>query len=163
MDANQNGIALLILIHSLLHTFEEHRKLADRLSDMKMAFYKLHQGKYMKLKWYHEIFLAQVEVLDEVGVTIPNTALIQQVAEQHGRGVPTVADQAEAKQIALAIQFIKGTNTSHKPYLSHLRNSYLDGLDVYPNTVQEVYNILQRHEETHNLPTVEGDGIAFTQ
>ena len=163
MDANQNGIALLILFCSLLHTFEERRKLADGLSDVKMAFYELRQGKFMKLKQYHEIFLAQVEVLDEVGVTIPNTALIQQVAEQQGRGVPTAADQAEAKQIALAIQFIKGTNASHKPYLSHLRNSYLDGLDVYPNTVQETYNILQRREETHNVPTVEGDGIAFAQ
>ena len=59
--------------------------------------------------------------------------------------------------------FIKGTNANHKPYLSHLRNSYLDGLDVYPNTVQEAYNILQRREELHNVPTVEGDGIAFAQ
>ena len=143
MGANQNGIALLILIHSLLHTFEERHKLADGLSDMNMAFYKLCQGKYMKLEWYHKIFLAQVEVLDEVGVTIPDTTLIQHVAEQHGRGVPIVADHEEAKQIALAIQFIKGTNASHKLYLSHLRNSYLDGLDVYPNTVQEAYNILQ--------------------
>ena len=93
LDANQNGIALLTLIRSLLHTFEERRKLGDGLSDVKMAFYKLRQGKYMKLERYHELFLAQVEVLDEVGVTIPDTALIQQVAEQHGRGVPTAADR----------------------------------------------------------------------
>ena len=66
IGANQNGIALLILIRSLLHTFEERRKLADGLSDVKMAFYKLRQGKYMKLERYHEIFLAQVEVLEEV-------------------------------------------------------------------------------------------------
>ena len=163
MDANQNGIALLILIRSLLHTFEERCKLADGLLDMKMAFYKLRQGKYMKLEQYHEIFLAQVEVLDKVGVSIPDTTLIQQVAEQHGRGVPMAADREEAKQIALAIQFIKGTNANHKPYLSHLRNSYLDGLDVYPNTIQEAYNILQCHEETHNVPSLEGDGIAFAQ
>ena len=92
MDANQNGIALLILIRSLLHTFEERRKLPDGLLDVKMAIYKLRQGKYIKLERYHEIFLAQVEVLDEVGVTIPDTALMQQVAEQHGRGVPMAAD-----------------------------------------------------------------------
>ena len=117
----------------------------------------------MKLERYHELFLAQVEVMDEVGVTIPDFALIQQVAEQHGRGVATAADRAEAKQIALAIQFIKGTNANHKPYLTHLRNSYLDGLDVYPNTVQEAYNILQHREEAHNVPTVESDGVAFAQ
>ena len=111
---------------------------------MKMALYKLRQGKYMKLERYHELFLAQVDVLNEVGVTIPDTALVQHVVEQHGRGEPAAADHEEAKQIALTIQFIKGTNASHKPYLSHLQNSYLDGLDMYPNNVQEVYNILQR-------------------
>ena len=163
VGANQNGIALLVLIHSLLHTFEERRKIADGLSDMKMAFYKLRQGKYMKLECYHEIFLTQVEVLDEVGVTITDTALMQHVAEQHGRGVPIAADHEEAKQMALTIQFIKGTNTSHKPYLSHLCNSYLDGLDVYPNTVQEAYNILQQCEKVHNIPTLEGDGIVLAQ
>ena len=163
IGASQNGVALLVLIRSLLHTFEEQRKLADGLSDVKMAFYKLRQGKYMRLERYHELFLAQVDVLNEVGVTIPDAALVQHVAEQHGRGVPIEADHEEAKQIALTIQFIKGTNASHKPYLSHLRNSYLDGLDVYPNTVQEAYNILQRREELHNVPTVEGDGIAFAQ
>ena len=113
MDANQNGIVLMTLIRSLLHTFEECRKLADALSDVKRAFYKLRQGKYMKLERYHEIFLAQVKVLDEVVVSIADTTLIQQVVEQHGRGAPTAADQEEAKQIALAIQFIKGTNRQH--------------------------------------------------
>ena len=146
-----------------LHTFEERRKLSDGLSDVKMAFYKLCQGKYMKLECYHEIFLAQVEVLDEVGVTIADAALVQHVAQQHGRDEPVATDNEEAKQIALAIQFIKGTNASHKPYLAHLRNSYLDRLDVYPNTVQEAYNILQRREEIHGMPPVDGEGVAFAQ
>ena len=163
IGANQNGIALLVLIQSFLHTFEERRKLADSLSDVKMAFYKLHQGKYMKLERYHEIFIAQVEVLDEVGVTVADTALVQHVAEQHSRDKPVAADHEEAKQIALTIQFIKRTNASHRPYLNHLRNSYLDGLDGYPNTVQEAYNILHRRDEIHGVPPVDGDGVAFTQ
>ena len=154
---------MLILIRSLLHTFEERRKLADGLSDVKMAFYKLRQGKYIKLERYHEIFLAQVEVLDQVGVTIADSALIQHVAEQHGRDIPVAADNDEAKQIALAMQFIKGTNASHRTYLAHLRNSYLDGLDVYPSTVQEAYNILQRHEEIHGVPPVDAEGVSFAQ
>ena len=97
----------------------------------------------MKLECDHEIFLAQVEVLDEVGVTVADIALVQHVAQQHGRDEPVAADHEEAKQIELSIQFIKGTNASHKPYLTHLRNSYLHRLDVCPNTVQEAYNILQ--------------------
>ena len=77
--------------------------------------------------------------------------------------VPIAADHEEAKQMVLTIQFIKGTNASHKPYLSHLHKSNLDGLDVYPNTVQEAYNILQQCEQVHNVPTLEGDGVLFTQ
>ena len=88
-------------------------------------------------------FFVQVDVMNKVGVTIPDTALVQHVVEKHGRGAPIATGHEEAKQIALTIQFIKGTNASHKPYLSHLRNSYLDRLDVYLNTVQEAYNILQ--------------------
>ena len=34
---------------------------------------------------------------------------------------------------------------------------------MYPNTVQEAYNILQRREEVHNIPMLEGDRIAFAQ
>ena len=71
MDANQNGIALLILICSLLHTFEERRKLADGLSDVKMAFYKLRQGKYMKLEWYHEISLLKSKCWMKWGLPSP--------------------------------------------------------------------------------------------
>ena len=34
---------------------------------------------------------------------------------------------------------------------------------MYPSTVQEAYNILQRCEEAHNVPSLEGDGVAFAQ
>ena len=100
-------------------------------------------------------------------VTVQNivvsAALVQHIAQQHGRDEQVAVDNEEAKQLALAIQFIKGTNASPKPYLAHLRNSYLDGLDIYPNTVQEAYNILQRREEIHSMPPVDGDGVAFAQ
>ena len=96
-------------------------------------------------------------------MAIADIALVRHFAQQHGRDEPVAADHEESKKIALSIQFIKGTNASHKPYLTHLRNSYLDGLDVYPNTVQEAYNILQRREEIHGTSPVDGDGMAFTQ
>ena len=84
-EANQNGIALLIIIQSLIHTFEERRELADALADVKESFHHLCQHKYMKLERYHELFLAQVEVLDKVGVTIPVTTLITSIANSHAR------------------------------------------------------------------------------
>ena len=54
--ANQDGIALLVIIQSLIHTFEENRKLNDAIMDVKENFYKFYQGRHMTLEWYHELF-----------------------------------------------------------------------------------------------------------
>ena len=143
-NANQDdGIALLVIIRSLIHTFEENRKLSDAFMDVKEKFYKFYQGRHMTLERYHELFLAQVEVLDEVGITVEDDALVAEVAQQYRREVPNDDDCIEAQSQELAIWFIRGTNTNHKGYLHHLRNSYLDGRDNYPRTVHEVYNILR--------------------
>ena len=93
---NQDGIALLVIIQSLIHTFEENRKLSDAIMDVKEKFYKFYQGRHMTLERYHELFLAQVEVLDEVGITIEDNALVMEVAEQNGRAVPNDDDRSEA-------------------------------------------------------------------
>ena len=140
--ANQDGIRLLVIIRSLIHTFKENRKLSDAIMDVKEKFYKFYQGMHITLEKYHELFLAQVEVLDEVGITIEDDALVMEVGEQNGRVVPNDDNQIKARNQELAIWFIRGMNLQHKGYLQHLRNSYLDGTDNYPRTVHEAYNIL---------------------
>ena len=161
--ANQDGIALLVIIQSLIHTFEENRKLSDTIMDVKEKFYKFYQGRHMTLERYHELFLVQVEVLDEVGITIEDDALVMEVTEQNGRAVPNNDDHSEARSQELNIQFIRGTNIHHKGYLCHLWNSYLDGTDNYPRTVHEAYNILQRHKEDTPVQGIESDGVLFAQ
>ena len=64
--------------------------------DVKEKFYKFYQGRHMTLERYHELFLVQVEVLDEVGITIEDDALVMEVAEQNGRAVPNDDDCSEA-------------------------------------------------------------------
>ena len=162
--ASQDGIALLVIVRSLIHTFEEKRNLADSLCDVKESFYKLRQGKHMSLEKYHELFVAQVAVLDEVGITVWDQALVDNIAESNGRGdEPEEEDYEEAKQRALAIRFIRGTNENHKGYIKHLRNSHLDNHDNYPKTVSDAFNILQRRDEDTVAIIPENDGVAFAQ
>ena len=118
--ANQDGIRLLVIIQSLIHTFEENRKLSNAIMDVKEKFYKFYQGRHMTLEQYHELFLAQVEVLDEVGITIEDDALVMEIGEQNGRVIPNDDDGVEARNQELAIWFIRGTNLQHKGYLRHL-------------------------------------------
>ena len=160
---NQDGIALLVIIWSLIHTFEENHKLSDAIMDVKEKFYKFYQGRHMMLERYPELFLAQVEVLDEVGIIVEDDALVTEAAQQNGREVPNDDDCTEARSQELAIWFIRGTNINHKGYLCHLRNSYLDGCDNYPITVHEAYNILRQREEDLPAPSMEGDGVSFAQ
>ena len=117
----------------------------------------------MMLEHYHELFLAQVEVLDEVGITVEDDTLVVEVAQQYGREVPNDDDCIEARSQELAIWFIQGTNTNHKGYLHHLQNSYLDTHDNYPRTVHEAFNILRRCKEDPPPPSIEGDGVLFVQ
>ena len=105
-NANQDGIALLVIIRSLIHTFEENQKLSDAIMDVKEKFYKFYQGRHMTLEHYHKLFLAQVEVLDEVGITVEDNALVAEVAQQYGREVPNDEDRIEARSQELVIQFI---------------------------------------------------------
>jgi hypothetical protein len=162
-SAYQDGIALLKIIKTLTYTFEERRNLADALCDIKEMFYSFKQGKHMSLQRYHELFLGQVEVLDEVGITIPDESLIELIAAAKGRaGAPTDSDKADAREQALAIRFIRGANATHKAYLTHLRNSYLDGSNYYPSTLHEAYNILQRREPDGGTVNIgDADGVAF--
>ena len=118
--ANQDGIVLLVIIWSLIHTFEENRKLSDAIMDVKEKFYKFYQGRHMMLEQYHELFLAQVEVLEEVSITIEDDALATEVAHHNGREMPNEDDRIEAWSQELAIRFIRGTNNNHKGYLRHL-------------------------------------------
>ena len=101
--ASQDGISLLVIIRSLIHTFEENWELSYAIMDMKEKFYKFYQGRHMTLERYHELFLAQAEVLDEVGITIEDDALVMEVTGQNGRVVPNNDDCSEARSQELAI------------------------------------------------------------
>ena len=109
------------------------------------------------------VVLRKVEVLDEVGNTVEDNALVAEVAQQYRREVANDDDWIEERSQEQAIQFIRGTNANHKGYLCHLQNSYLDGHDNYPRTVHKAYNILRRREEDLPPPGIEGDGVSFAQ
>ena len=103
-----------------------------------------------------------MEVLDEVVVTIADQGLAQSIASAKGRaGEPNDEAWANAREQALAIRFIRGTNSAYKSYLTHLQNSFFYGSDYYPTTLHEAYHILQRREPKMATATLESYGVAF--
>ncbi len=159
--ADQNGIELLALIKELTYTFEERSKLSDALCDVKEYFYTFKQGKYMSLQRYYELFLSHVEVMEQVGITIEDESFVEAIAVSNLRQVPNEDDRRSAREQTLAIRFIRGTNDRYKSYLTHLRNTFLDGSDMYPETLDQAYNILQRREPDNMVIEQQGDGMTF--
>ena len=67
-------------------------------------FYSFCQGKHTSLQWYYELFLGQVEVCEEVGVSIADESLVESITKANGRaGLPQEADFQAAHKQALAI------------------------------------------------------------
>jgi hypothetical protein len=94
----QDGISLLVIIKTLTYSFKEQRKLTDALCKIKEMFYPFSQGKHTLLQRYHELFLGQVDVLEEVRVTIADESLTESIAAMNGRaGAPIAEDWTTAR------------------------------------------------------------------
>ena len=102
-------------------------------------------------------------MLDSVGGFQSPTSCTKIVAARNKRaGNLTDADVQEAREKLLAMQFIRNAHPQHSSYLVHLRNSFLDGNNLYPMTVHQAYHTLQNHSHTPGT-RVSLDGVAFTQ
>jgi len=144
---NQDGIALLRIIKVILYSFEQACHQEDELMMIKTMFYTFKQGNKMSLQRYYELFLGQVTVLYEVGISIFDEATAESITRENNRAKPNVKDYAEARERALTIQFLQGANPSHSAeYIAHLRNSHLEGNDLYPKNLTEAYHTLSCRE-----------------
>jgi hypothetical protein len=163
--SRQDGIKLLIIIKSLTHTVEEQLYLPDATASVIKDFYTLRQRKFESLQAYHQRYLAQVQVLQEMGIRLVPSTIVDYVADKNGhQGIVLAADRTEANELYLATCFLQSVNQNYSSYLDHLRDSFLDGQEVYPSTLHQAYNILQRRSVSINQPHLTGgDGVAFTQ
>ena len=158
-----NGIKLLKLIKTIMYSYKDPRYKLDAVHEIKAQLYDFRQGKYTSLQRYHKRFINHVDVAEDIGITIEDKVIIEEVAAEKGQaGNPTADDVEAAKQRSLAVIFIKGANSQHREYLRHLCNSYLEGNDNYPDTVQEAFHIMQRREPAEYEKEKGSDGVAFT-
>jgi len=91
----KNGIELLKIIKLLLYSNEQTSYQYNEVLAIKESFNAFKQGNNMSLQRYHELFLYQLKVLEEiVGGKIADDELAKVVAQENRRknGVPTSED-----------------------------------------------------------------------
>ena len=73
----------------------------------------------MILEKYHKLFQAQVQVLDEVGVTIEDESLVVSIMVENSREVPNKNDQMTAKNQAWSyVSFMGPTHNIKGIYIA---------------------------------------------
>ena len=104
-SASQNGIALLQIIKQLTYSFEDRRKLADALCEVKEGYYRMRQGEHKTLQ-DHERFKNHMAMMEEVGASFANTIHIGEIALKNGRTTANSNDIDMAMKEAIAVCFM---------------------------------------------------------
>jgi Reverse transcriptase (RNA-dependent DNA polymerase) len=158
--AQQDGIAMLMIIRDIMNNVEGHRNIADAICEMEETFYKMKKKKYESLQNYYDRFKSHVETMENAGCNFIHPGIANVVAVAVPRAAPNAADEAAAVERLKGVRFIRGAGDGYKNYLIELLNAKIGGVDHYPITLDSAFNILQRRHPEHPVPVIH-DGVAF--
>lgn len=156
-----HGIELLKIIKKISFNFESHKYLSHTVHQAKRNFYMHKQEKHTTPTAYYESFLNLVDVLRNVKAPfLPDESILAEVA-----GKNTVDDviRAEAVERYLATTFLLGADrTRYGVMIAGYENSFTDGIDKYPKTVNDAYMRLVNYKNEHPaIQSTGSDGVVF--
>ena len=67
-----------------------------------------------------------------------------------------------ARNQAITIHFIQGTNKHHQAYLHELRNQFLNRQDIYPTNLTDAYNVMLHCTGDHVQHIPSGNRLTLT-
>ena len=76
------------------------------------------------------------------GCTTIRPALATSIMSDRGGTIVTEDDKQNAHEQAVAMRLIRACG--HGEYLQHLRNSFLDGKDIYPKKISDAFAIMDQ-------------------
>ena len=88
---------------------------------------------------FYQHFQVHVHMCEEMDVQLYKPALALSVMAERGGTFVTEDDKQNSHRQAVAMQFIQACG--HGEYLQHLRNSFLDGKDIYPKRILDAFAI----------------------
>ena len=125
-----NGIELLRIIHSILHSVDStgRSNLAESYCEIKEMWFAMKQGCNQSVQKWHDRVRSGVNVLKDLNIKVANEAIVHQVATVNGRaGAPIQADHDAAEECSYAVRFIRQSHFTD--YKRHLKNTMLEGAD----------------------------------
>ena len=151
IEQQQNGLDLLKLIKTLTHTYDNTKiHNVNALDTYKGQYMTMKKQGHQSIGDFYQQFQAHVHMCEEMGVQLYEPALATSIMSERGGTIVTEDDKQNAHRQAVAMRFIQACG--HGEYLQHLRNSFLDGKDIYPKKISDAFAIMDQQIPTHGVP-----------
>jgi hypothetical protein len=105
-----------------------------------------------------------VAVMDDMKLSMYDKCVLEAEMKAANETTASASTIESTRQKEMAMLFIRNSNQDHESYRNHLKASYLDGIDVYPKTLQAAYRVLERRPKDPVRENHENGrpGVAFT-
>ena len=111
-----------------------------------MAIHDDEKHGHQSIVDFYQQFQAHVQMCEEMDVQLYELALALSVMAERGGTFVTEDDKQNAHRQAIAMRFIRACG--HGEYLQHLRNSFLDGKDIYLKRISDAFAIMDQRIPT---------------
>ena len=147
IEQQQKGLILLKLIKTLTHTYDNTKiHNVDALDTYKWQYMTMKKHGHQSIADFYQQFQAHVQMCEEMDVQLYEPALALSIMAERGGTFMTEDDKQNAHRQAVAMQFIHACG--HGEYIQHLRNSFLDGKDIYPKRISDAFVIMDQRVPT---------------
>jgi hypothetical protein len=170
LKQNGDGLGLLRAIKDTTFEFQGEKFVFDALHDSSVRAALCKQGKHMTTQEYMELFQNVVDVIEHSGGSIGYAPAGEAfIAKSYDIDVDTAQPEEllmmakESKDWFLATAFLKGADkTRYGKLIEDTRNSFLQGNNNFPRTVQLAYNLLVNwRQDRVGMQGASNDGVAF--
>ena len=176
LNSDSDALGLLKEMKAIAFNFQQHKYSHLVLNEAKRRFYHLVQGKHTSNQDYLKKFNNMVDVIEHCGEKIggepgPISSVLTDLGYDHNNFNP--AEFMEAYEIVkeehLALCFLYGADrTRYGDLMRSFENSYIEGTDRYPKTLNDAYNILVKYKMdpksmNRMLDEIDSNGVAFIQ
>ena len=139
------------LIKTLTHTYDNTKiHNVDALDTYKWQYMTMKKQGHQSIGDFYQQFQAHVHMCEEMGVQLYEPALATSIMSDRGGTIVTEDDKQNAHEQAVAMRFIRACG--HGEYLQHLRNSFLDGKDIYPKKISDAFAIMDQRIPNRGVP-----------
>jgi Reverse transcriptase (RNA-dependent DNA polymerase) len=170
IKSSVDGLKLLKGIETIVYKFNSTQYLPHALHDNIRLFYLTSQSKTQTADEYLKEFNSRIAVIEGCGGSIgQHDEIAKMLAKEQGlTGILSAAVKKKLKEDAreryLATAYIMGADRSrYFTYLRSLENSFLDGNNLYPKTLQQAVNVLTNRKSEASVQVTTTNGVAFTQ